>query len=240
MKKIYFYLVLFVMLLYNPIVSANMTLQDLLYVPSGEVINANVRIVSREALASGVVIKVTEDKTYILTVAHGVVRPITNTNNSISYTLNSNLRVYTQEFVPFTSTSNKFRANLEIIKYDAKQDLALVVADKKFDIIPIKISKELPKQGDKVWHIGNPNKLNFLLFEGIVSAIKKNSILASLGSYFGGSGGMVLNTKGEIIGIVVTVRLARIDGRYPTITSLNDVTRTDNLNKFLEDIEELK
>lgn len=223
-------------LLFTSFVSADITLKDMLFVPTQETIHSNVIVLSRQRAGSGTVIKVTEDKTYILTVYHAVIRKELNGDGSPAYYQVDNLRII---------TFDKQRENADVISYDADKDLAIIVVNKKLDLTPILIAKEMPKQGDKVWHVGNPDGLNFFLSNGIISLIQQegteeDAVYASVHSFKGGSGGMILNTKNEIIGVLSRGRYAVIERRQLSLTGLNIITHTDDLNKFLNKIEILK
>lgn len=106
-----------------------------------------------------------------------------------------------------------------IITYDLQQhQVALIGADSNMDIALLKIEgnfQELElgdsddvKIGEKVIAIGNPLGLSFTATEGIISARDREGI-NSLPYYFqtdvslnpGNSGGPLLNSEGEVIGI---------------------------------------
>ena len=96
--------------------------------------------------------------------------------------------------------------------YDAKvlkrlgenKDIALPKIDAKKDFKTVKLgNSEKIKVGEKVLAIGNPFGFSGTLTQGIISRIDytKNRIQTDAAINPGSSGGPLLNTKGEIIGI---------------------------------------
>lgn len=87
---------------------------------------------------------------------------------------------------------------------DLSHDLALIKINPKhpLKIIPLGDSSTI-KVGQKVLAIGNPFGFNGTLTQGIVSRIdyKKNKIQTDAAINPGSSGGPLLNTTGEVIGI---------------------------------------
>lgn len=96
--------------------------------------------------------------------------------------------------------------------YDAKvlkrlgenKDIALLKIDAKKDFKTVKLgNSEKVRVGEKVLAIGNPFGFSGTLTQGIISRIDytKNRIQTDAAINPGSSGGPLLNTKGEIIGI---------------------------------------
>jgi S1-C subfamily serine protease len=128
---------------------------------------------------------VIDDEGYVVTNAHVLVG-----GSSITAI------TYEQENLPAT-----------FIGYDANFDIALLKLNKEFESLEIGDSDEI-QIGEKVIAIGNPLGLQFSVSEGIVSAINRpgangiNAYIqtdAALNS--GNSGGPLINTEGEVIGI---------------------------------------
>lgn len=107
-----------------------------------------------------------------------------------------------------------------IIKSNKKQDYAIFQVSnstgKKFPSLPI--AKEMPRKGDAVFVVGNPQGIESTLSKGVVSAIRGNynkstgkfdkgdaliQIDASISP--GSSGSPVMNMKGEVIGIATMI-----------------------------------
>jgi len=105
----------------------------------------------------------------------------------------------------YTYNSEKYSASL--IGYDSTLDVALLKISGNFDKLTLGDSDSV-KLGEKVIAIGNPLGLSFSTSEGIISArdrIGSNNLPyyfqtdASLNP--GNSGGPLINTQGEVIGI---------------------------------------
>lgn len=106
---------------------------------------------------------------------------------------------------------------VEIIKYDLDLDIAvlkLIDTDKKISAIKIGDDSEL-SAGDNVYAIGNTSNYGLSLTQGIVAVphinvtyneITRNVIQCDLTISDGNSGGALINSKGELVGIT-TFRL---------------------------------
>lgn len=71
---------------------------------------------------------------------------------------------------------------------------------RKFNCVPI--AKQSPKVGEKVFAIGSPRGLENTFSSGEISQIRDNNYLQiSVPIDHGSSGGVLLNTKGEAVGI---------------------------------------
>lgn len=118
-------------------------------------------------------------------------------------------------FIRF-STENNYRS-VTIEKYDLKSDLAvlkLVDTNCKYKVVTIADSLKI-KMNDEVYAIGNLNNVGISLTKGIISNPKINVeyngiirevIQCDLTIAEGNSGGALLNSKGELVGIT-TFRL---------------------------------
>ena len=102
-----------------------------------------------------------------------------------------------------TSCGKVFKAKV-IAKMGKTRDLALIKIENKFPLqtVPFGDSEEV-KVGQKVLAIGNPFGFNGTLTQGIISRIDyaKNRIQTDAAINPGCSGGPLLNTSGEVIGI---------------------------------------
>jgi len=104
-----------------------------------------------------------------------------------------------------TTFNNKSYKISEIIKSSNVEDLILFKI--KTDTISdfLKINNVIPKKGEKIIVIGNPQGLEWSASEGIISSVRQTEIgnilqiTAPLSS--GSSGSPVINTNGEVIGI---------------------------------------
>ena len=95
--------------------------------------------------------------------------------------------------------------NAKVIKHlGENKDIALLKIDVPRELKTVKLGNyEKIKVGQKVWAIGKPFGFNGTLTQGIISRIDyaKNRIQTDAAINPGSSGGPLLNTKGEIIGI---------------------------------------
>ena len=104
-----------------------------------------------------------------------------------------------------TSDSKTYSVNL--VGHNTGMDISLLKIDGSFHSLDLGDSDDV-KLGEKVIAIGNPLGLSFTTTEGIISARDRTGI-NDLPYYFqtdvslnpGNSGGPLINTKGEVIGI---------------------------------------
>jgi serine protease Do len=106
--------------------------------------------------------------------------------------------------------SNNKEFNAKIIGRDPKTDLALIRIETEEDLTPLPLGdSDTLEVGDWVIAIGNPFGLDHTVTAGIVSAKYRkigagsyeNFIQTDASINFGNSGGPLLNTKGEVVGI---------------------------------------
>jgi tetratricopeptide (TPR) repeat protein len=99
-----------------------------------------------------------------------------------------------------------------VLSVDEEGDLALLSIDIPADRCrPLEISNVLPEDGEKIFVIGNPLRLEGSVTDGIVSAVRE---VPNLGKIIqitapvshGNSGSPLFNLKGQVIG-VVTIRV---------------------------------
>lgn len=123
-----------------------------------------------------------------------------------------------------------------VLSIDEEGDLALLSVDiPAARIVPLEISTVLPEDGEKVFVIGNPLRLEGSVSDGIVSAVRE---VPNLGKIIqitapvshGNSGSPLFNLKGQVIG-VVTIRV--INGE--NINLAIESSRVNRLpaNKFM-------
>jgi S1-C subfamily serine protease len=100
----------------------------------------------------------------------------------------------------------------EVLALDAKSDLAILVGATLFHVSPterdlpeLKLSRQIPDIGERIFVIGNPHGLTQSFSDGIVSARRSFEgapviqITAPISP--GSSGGPVLNSLGEVVGV---------------------------------------
>jgi S1-C subfamily serine protease len=96
--------------------------------------------------------------------------------------------------------------NVETIAQDVEKDILVLKVDEKI-LLPIKIGNTRGlKQGQRVYAIGSPEGYENSISEGIVSGFRNdpagvNLIQMTTPITEGSSGGAVVNSKGELIGI---------------------------------------
>ncbi len=123
-----------------------------------------------------------------------------------------------------------------VLSIDEEGDLALLSVDiPAARIQPLEISTILPEDGERIFVIGNPLRLEGSVSDGIVSAVRE---VPNLGKIIqitapvshGNSGSPLFNLKGQVIG-VVTIRV--INGE--NINLAIESTRVSRLpaNKFM-------
>src|SRR5690606_6561148 len=125
---------------------------------------------------------------YIITNNH-----VINNSNELSVTLNNN-KTYKAEII-----GSDPRTDIALLKIDADEDLPLVTFADSDDA----------KVGEWVLAVGNPFNLTSTVTAGIVSAKARNLSGTSSQSFIqtdaavnpGNSGGALVNTRGELIGI---------------------------------------
>ena len=101
------------------------------------------------------------------------------------------------------SNGEDYKAKV-IKKFGTKKDVALIKISVPHELATAKLgNSENIKVGQKVYAIGNPFGFNGTFTQGIVSRIDyvKNRIQTDAAINPGSSGGPLLNSKGEIIGI---------------------------------------
>ena len=93
-----------------------------------------------------------------------------------------------------------------VLSYDATLDLAILKCEKELGVLPIALGDSAKiKQGDKVYAIGYPLGLANTLSNGIISSLYVNNgietIQTTAAISAGSSGGVLLNRRGEAIGV---------------------------------------
>jgi len=177
---------------------------------------------------SGTHIKI-NDESYILTCAH---------------LFEKNEDLMTVVLNDYESEESTKKEELILVKIDEKKDLALLkIVNRKWDYAYLDLASQEPTIGDKVWVIGNPigrdDVITYGKFEGRWSRLW-DGVTAS--SYFGNSGGAMLNYKGKVIGVLSAV--LRPFWRYPfmnrkenKMTVLSLVIPLKSIKEFLKGVK---
>jgi len=170
-------------------------------------------------VASGYVIKVVDDGSFAVTAAH-----VCEDNlppNVESKGLSSKYFVYRLD-------GEEYRAS--VLNYDIDIDACMIfIKGLTEDIEPVRISRRAPVPGDKVYNVAAPlgiYKPNIVpLLEGRFNGEDGNVALYTLPAAPGSSGSMIVNEKGELIGMVHSVYI-----RFPVMTLS---TTYDDLINFI-------
>lgn len=138
--------------------------------------------------------------------------------------------------------NNKKSYKAKLIGTDSKMDIALlkIDADEKLPYTAFANSDEV-KVGEWVLAVGNPYNLTSTVTAGIVSAKARNLDTSGIQSFIqtdaavnpGNSGGALVNTRGELIGI--NTMISSPTGSY---TGYSFAIPSNNARKIIEDIME--
>jgi S1-C subfamily serine protease len=195
-----------------------------------ELLNANVVVQNNVGMGSGSVIKVDNTGTLILTVAH-VIR---EKRYYVAKGSKLEWRGIVSKNIDVIHNGKKYKAIP--IKVSTELDLAVIKIYKKLDTVPVKIAKDAPKLGETVWAVSNPGGVPNIINKGVYNSEQKNNAIVSVGGYFGSSGGMVVNTSGEQIGVIQSVYITTISGFFPAISTYNGISKTKILKRFLKGV----
>ncbi len=157
------------------------------------------------------------------------------------YIVTNNHVVKDASEIEITLNNNKtYKAKL--VGTDSKMDIALlkIDADTKFDYTVFADSDNV-KVGEWVLAVGNPYNLNSTVTAGIVSAKARNLDSSGIQSFIqtdaavnpGNSGGALVNTKGELIGI--NTMISSMTGSY---VGYSFAVPSNIARKIIEDIME--
>lgn len=99
------------------------------------------------------------------------------------------------------------------LAHDERRDVAVVKIKTNRALVPLTLSKTLPRKGETAIAISAPQGLSFTATEGMISAIRKGSELKAFGTEAdgtwlqtstpispGSSGGPLFNLQGEVVG----------------------------------------
>ncbi len=95
------------------------------------------------------------------------------------------------------------------IALDPELDVAVITLNEKCSQKPIKLAKANPVPGDELYAIGCPGGLENcgMLTKGILSMMQMSPdglrMISDMKIWYGNSGGPVINSRGELVGIVI-------------------------------------
>jgi hypothetical protein len=101
----------------------------------------------------------------------------------------------------------------ELVAGDGTSDLALVRIDADTSRYPtLPIAREPVKPGDRVLALGHPQETVWSFTQGVVGAIQQGAIQHDAAISHGSSGGPLLNTRGEVVGINIAKVVSEASG----------------------------
>ena len=123
-----------------------------------------------------------------------------------------------------------------IISADEKKDLALIaIKNEDSEVFPFLVqSKIMPKKGDECWAIGTPADLAYMntvskgLIANVNSEVSPKYFQINAGITHGSSGGALINSKGEAIGITSAGDESK-DGARASINFAISIIEINNL-----------
>lgn len=99
------------------------------------------------------------------------------------------------------------RVPLKVIRTDEKNDLAVLSVDVELTSKPLSLASEDMSPGEQIFAIGNPEGLEKTISQGIVSGLRhigdRDLLQITSPISHGSSGGPILNSRGEVIGVAV-------------------------------------
>jgi serine protease Do len=99
------------------------------------------------------------------------------------------------------------RIPLKVLRTDEKNDLALLSVDVDLTSRPLPLASAAVSPGEQVFAIGNPAGLEKTISQGIISGLRKRGdrdlLQVTSPISHGSSGGPILNSKGEVVGVAV-------------------------------------
>jgi len=170
------------------------------------------------AVGSGFVVKTTYKGSYVMTAEHVCRPPKVPTN-------------WKQKTVMRVKTLSGRYFDAIILATNEKIDACMMfVEDLVTDVKEVKISPRAPKEGDKVYNIASPYGVQYSnvvpIFEGRYIGQRYYDDMYTFPAAPGSSGSMILNEKGELIGLLhsVFMRMKQV------IVSV----RYDDLKQFIQ------
>jgi len=147
---------------------------------------------------SGYVVRVSEKGAWIVTAAH-----VCNGESGLLESVDQKINMKVS-----TITLDSYDA--VVIKKDQEIDACLLFAEgltKGVEVIPL--SLKAPRRGEKVYNIAAPLGMfdydMVPIFEGRYAGEEDGQDIYSLAATFGSSGSMILNSKGELVGMIHSV-----------------------------------
>ena len=149
--------------------------------------------------ASGLIFKSVGDKSFVLTADHFCEFFMYDSVDLRSLTLQMGSMLNVYDFY-----ENEMKG--EIVYRDPTTDLCIVSVDRQ-DVKDVRLAKTMPQEGERVYVVSAPLGMSgegyALHFEGIFSGCNSNiECFYSIPARPGSSGSIIVNKKGEMIGMV--------------------------------------
>lgn len=172
------------------------------------------------AVGSGFIVKTSYKGSYVVTAAH-VCLPAKSLRANPKIKLRTRLKVETLSGRYF---------NAKVLDYNSKIDACMMfVEDMVSDVETVNIAERGPKEGDKIFNIASPygiHSYNVIpLFEGRYIGRTMDDDMYVFPAAPGSSGSMILNEKGELIGLLHSV--------YMRMKQVVLSVRYDDLKQFI-------
>lgn len=195
-------------------------------------------------MGSGVVIRKTNEKIFILTCYH-VVEDTIKINKELKKeakelseeydTLSVTVGYYKSATIRKGTLSGEVTYNGYVVKYNKKYDLALIeieIVDDNLEILPVALKE--PDIGDEIYAVGYPLGVDRNVSKGILSSKTDDFLYYVIDTMitFGNSGGGAFNNKGELIG--VPSRVCGYGNRIPE-SSMGLIVRLEHIKEFLKE-----
>ena len=109
----------------------------------------------------------------------------------------------------FLTERSGYTYKARVAYVDKARDIAILVPEEK-----MKFTKAVPYRpangidvGREIFYCGNPNEMYFSCYDGRISGITQNYILADSFAWPGSSGSVMFNDTGRVVGVVSSVAL---------------------------------
>ena len=170
------------------------------------------------AVGSGFIVRIVHEGAYIMTASH-----VCRVDRS---KLLPGITILKESIVVETLDGRNFKAT--VLEYNPDIDACLMFAENLVSSVEeVKLSNEAPEEGDKVFNIASPYGIHYVdvvpIFEGRYIGKRNTVAFYTFPAAPGSSGSMILNHKGELIGLLHSVY-------FKMNTIIVSVTYTDLIN----------
>jgi S1-C subfamily serine protease len=145
---------------------------------------------------------------------------------------------------------DKSKGSAQVVAIDHANDLAILKGSRKNQFRGIPISIDPPRIGAEVFTIGYPRPdvmgINLKLTDGLISAVSglrddPRFIQMTVPIQSGNSGGPLLNTKGEVIGVTTSVLRSKIIGKEVQVSqNVNYAIKSIYVKALLDTLQDVR